>query len=188
MSGFRVAFGGAVERFGVEPDLLTYGKVIGGGLPVGAVAGRQTLMELLAPVGPVYQAGTLAGNPVAVSAGLAALQCLKELNPYPEFERRAERWASGVSAAAQQAGVPCVAYHCGSMLGIFLCEGPIRGYQDLQRGNLEMFKKLFHALLRRGVYIAPSAFEAGFLSAAHSDDDIEETIAAFRSAFVEILD
>ncbi len=177
MTGFRVAFGGAQELYGVMPDLTTLGKVIGGGLPVGAYGGRKEIMQLIAPAGPVYQAGTLSGNPLAVAAGLAMLRHLKE-HPevYPQLESRAARLC-----AAMPAGV--TVNRVGSMFTYFFHDGPVTDYASAKRSDTERFARFFRAMLQRGIYLAPSQFEAGFLSAAHTDEDIEETIAAASEAF-----
>ncbi|HEV2147567.1 MAG TPA: glutamate-1-semialdehyde 2,1-aminomutase [Longimicrobiaceae bacterium] len=182
MTGFRVAPGGAQERFGVRPDLTTLGKVIGGGLPVGAYGGRRDVMERIAPVGPVYQAGTLSGNPLAMAAGLAQLRMLRETDPYPELERRTARLVEGLLASAAEAGVPATGGSFGSMWGTFFTEGPVRDFTDAKRSDVALFRRFFHACLERGVFFAPSAFEAGFLSTAHTDTDVEETIGRAREA------
>jgi glutamate-1-semialdehyde 2,1-aminomutase len=182
MTGFRVAPGGAQERFGVRPDLTTLGKVIGGGLPVGAYGGRRDVMEQVAPVGPVYQAGTLSGNPLAMAAGLAQLRMLREADPYPELERRTARLVEGLLANAAEAGVPATGGSFGSMWGTFFTGGPVRDFAGAQRSDVALFRRFFHACLERGVFFAPSAFEAGFLSTAHTDTDVEETIGRAREA------
>ncbi|HEX7243879.1 MAG TPA: glutamate-1-semialdehyde 2,1-aminomutase [Longimicrobiaceae bacterium] len=176
MTGFRVAPGGAQERFGVRPDLTTLGKVIGGGLPVGAYGGRRDVMERVAPLGPVYQAGTLSGNPLAMAAGIAQLRVLRDENPYAELERRTARLVEGLLANAAALGVPATGGSLGSMWGVFLAEGPVRTFADARRSDVALFRRFFHECLRRGVFFAPSAFEAGFLSTAHTDQDVEDTI------------
>ena len=182
MTGFRVAPGGAQERWGITPDLTTLGKVIGGGLPVGAYGGRAEVMEQVAPVGPVYQAGTLSGNPLAMAAGLAQLRVLRDENPYPELERRTKRLVEGLLANAAEAGVPASGGSFGSMWGTFFAAGPVRSFEDAKKSDVELFRRFFHASLDRGVFFAPSAFEAGFLSTAHTDADVEETIGRAREA------
>lgn len=185
MTGFRVALGGARELYGVTPDLTTLGKVIGGGLPVAAYGGRRDLMELVAPSGPVYQAGTLSGNPLAMAGGLATLRGLT-----PEVQAtmtaRTRRLAEGVATIARACDVPCTAGSVGSMWGFFLREAPVRSFADARMADVSLFKRFFHEALRRGVYLAPSAFEAGFMSAAHDDAVIDETLdrldAAMRAA------
>ncbi|HZG43847.1 MAG TPA: glutamate-1-semialdehyde 2,1-aminomutase [Longimicrobium sp.] len=182
MTGFRVAPGGAQELFGIRPDLTTLGKVIGGGLPVGAYGGRADVMAHVAPVGPVYQAGTLSGNPLAMAAGLAQLKILRDENPYPELERRTRRLVEGLLANGAEMGVPMCGGSYGSMWGVFLAAGPVRTFEDAKGSDVETFRRFFHAALRRGVFFAPSAFEAGFLSTAHTDQDVEETISRARDA------
>ena len=187
MTGFRVAPGGAQERFGVRPDLTTLGKVIGAGLPVGAYGGRRDVMDHIAPVGPVYQAGTLSGNPLAMAAGLAQLRILRDENPYPELERRTRRLVSGLLAGAAELGVPMVGGSLGSMWGVFLASGPVRSFDDARRSDVALFQRFYHGVLRRGVFFAPSAFEAGFMSTAHTDHDVEETVSRAREALREAL-
>ncbi len=182
MTGFRVSRGGAQERYGVRPDLTTLGKVIGGGLPVGAYGGRADVMDFVAPVGPVYQAGTLSGNPLAMAAGLAQLRILRDEDPYPALERRTARLVEGLLEVMGERGVPASGGSAGSMWGVFLAGGPVRSFEDAKKADVALFNRFFHALLERGVFFAPSAFEAGFLSTAHSDDDVEETIARSRDA------
>jgi glutamate-1-semialdehyde 2,1-aminomutase len=182
MTGFRVAPGGAQERFGVRPDLTTLGKVIGAGLPVGAYGGRREIMERVAPVGPVYQAGTLSGNPLAMAAGLAQLRVLRETDPYPALERRTARLVQGLLTAAAELGVPMTGGSLGSMWGVFFADGEVRCYADAQRSDVELFRRYYHGCLDRGVFFAPSAFEAGFLSTAHQDADIDETLDRARAA------
>lgn len=182
MTGFRVAPGGAQERFGIRPDLTTLGKVIGAGLPVGAYGGRKDIMDHVAPLGPVYQAGTLSGNPLAMAAGIAQLRILRDENPYPVLERRTRRLVEGMLEIGREMGVPITGGSLGSMWGVFLAEGPVRSFEDAKRSDVELFRRFFHAALDRGVFFAPSAFEAGFLSTAHGDDDIEETLHRAREA------
>ncbi len=187
MTGFRVAPGGAQERFGIRPDLTTLGKVIGGGLPVGAYGGRGDVMDWIAPVGPVYQAGTLSGNPLAMAAGLAQLRILREENPYPLLERRTQRLVEGMLGVGAELGVPMTGGSLGSMWGVFLAAGPVRSFEDAKRSDVELFRRFFHAALRRGVFFAPSAFEAGFTSTAHTEQDVEETISRAREALRDAL-
>jgi glutamate-1-semialdehyde 2,1-aminomutase len=186
MTGFRVAPGGAQERFGVVPDLTTLGKVIGGGLPVGAYGGRRELMERVAPTGPIYQAGTLSGNPLAMAAGLAQLRLLRETDPFHELERRTRRLADGLVAAIRRAGYPATGGSLGSMWGIFFSPEPVRSFADAQRSDVERFRRFFHECLQRGVFLAPSAFEAGFLSTAHTEGDIDETLDRAATAALAI--
>ncbi len=176
MTGFRVSRGGAQERFGIEPDLTTLGKVIGGGLPVGAYGGRAEIMRQVAPVGPIYQAGTLSGNPLAMAAGLAQLRILDETNPFDELERRTCRLVDGLLRVIRERGIPATGGSLGSMWGIFFSEAPVRSFSDAQRTDIGRFRDFFHGCLDRGVFFAPSAFEAGFLSTAHGEGDIDETI------------
>jgi len=186
MSGFRVSLAGAADRFGIAPDLITMGKIIGGGLPLAALGGRSEIMKKLAPVGPVYQAGTLSGNPLAVAAGIAALKFLKTENPYPQLEEMCGCLVTGLRNAASKAGVPFVADSCGAMFGFFFSENMPRNFTEVKRSDVERFKKFFHLMLQDGVFFAPSAFEAGFIGAAHSNKDIEETIAKAEKAFAKL--
>ena len=178
MTGFRVSLGGAQERFGITPDLSCFGKIIGGGLPVGAFGGRAEVMDVLAPDGPVYQAGTLSGNPLAMAAGLAALEELKNGAVHEQLEAKAARLEAGLNAAAEKAGIPVISQRAGSMSCLFFSEQPVHNLADAMQADRERFKKYFHGMLAEGVYLAPSAFEAAFLSAAHTDADIDATIAA----------
>jgi glutamate-1-semialdehyde 2,1-aminomutase len=187
MTGFRVAPGGAQEHFGVRPDLTTLGKVIGAGLPVGAYGGRRDIMDHIAPVGPVYQAGTLSGNPLAMAAGLAQLRILRDENPYPELERRTWRLVAGLLAGAAELGVPMVGGSLGSMWGVFLAAGPVRSFEDARGSDVALFQRFYHGALRRGVFFAPSAFEAGFMSTAHTDEDVDQTIQRARDSLREAL-
>jgi glutamate-1-semialdehyde 2,1-aminomutase len=183
MTGFRVARGGAQELYGIKPDLTCLGKIIGGGLPVGAFGGRREIMDQVAPVGPVYQAGTLSGNPLAVTAGLTTLRLLKSLNPYPQLERATARLVEGMNEAAREAGVAAVSNRVSSMFTTFFAPEPVTDWTSAARSDREAFGRFFHAMLEAGVYLAPSQFEAGFVSTAHSDEIIERTIAASRRAF-----
>ena len=178
MTGFRVSLGGAQERFGITPDLSCFGKIIGGGLPVGAFGGRAEVMDVLAPDGPVYQAGTLSGNPLAMAAGLAALEELKNGAVHEQLEAKGARLEAGLNAAAEKAGIPVITQRAGSMSCLFFSEQPVHNLADAMQADRERFKKYFHGMLAEGVYLAPSAFEAAFLSAAHTDVDIDATIAA----------
>ena len=182
MTGFRVAPGGAQARLGVRPDLTTLGKIIGGGMPVGAYGGRAELMRLVAPEGPVYQAGTLAGNPVAMAAGLATLLETERPGFYEALERRTARLVAGIGDAARRHGVPVTAGHAGSMWGAFFTGGPVRNFAEAKRADAGLFARWHRAALERGVYLAPSAFEAGFVSSAHTDADIDFTIAQLDAA------
>ncbi len=178
MTGFRLARGGAQERFGITPDLSCFGKVIGGGLPVGAFGGRAEIMDLLAPAGPVYQAGTLSGNPLAMAAGIAALEQLQETNAYELLEGLGARLEAGFRAAAASAGVPMQINRCGSMFCGYFSSQPVANLADAMKSDRERFKKYFHGMLEAGIYIAPSQFEAGFLSTAHTQADNERTVEA----------
>jgi len=178
MTGFRVSLGGVQERFGITPDLSCFGKIIGGGLPVGAFGGRAEVMDVLAPDGPVYQAGTLSGNPLAMAAGLATLEELKTGSVHEQLETIGARLESGLNAAAERAGIPVITQRVGSMSCLFFAEQPVHNLTGAMKADRERFKKYFHGMLAEGVYLAPSAFEAAFLSAAHTEADIDSTIAA----------
>jgi len=180
MTGFRVALGGAQARFGIRPDLTTLGKVIGGGLPVGAVGGRREIMEKLAPLGPVYQAGTLSGNPVAVAAGLATLKVVSEKGFHEKVEATTRRLVEGLAA---EGGKDFCAQSIGSMFGVYFRASPPTSFAEVMQCDRERFNRFFHAMLERGVYLAPSAYEAGFVSAAHGATEIEATLAAARESF-----
>ena len=178
MTGFRVSLAGAQGRFGITPDLSCFGKIIGGGLPVGAFGGRAEIMDVLAPDGPVYQAGTLSGNPLAMAAGIAALEELQSGAVYERLEVLGARLEKGLNAAAEKAGVPVVAQRAGSMSCLFFADQPVNNLADAMLANRERFNKYFHGMLAQGVYLAPSAFEAAFLSAAHTETDVDATISA----------
>ena len=183
MTGFRVALGGAQARFGIGPDLTTLGKVIGGGLPVAALGGRREIMEKLAPLGPVYQAGTLSGNPVAVAAGLATLQLVEQEGFIEKVEATTRRLVEGLANEAQQAGVTFSSQSIGSMFGLYFRAAPPRSFAEAMQCDRERFNRFFHAMLEQGIYLAPSAYEAGFVSAAHGAAELEATFAAARKAF-----
>ena len=178
MTGFRVAMGGAQARFGIRPDLSCFGKVIGGGLPVGAFGGRGEIMDHLAPLGPVYQAGTLSGNPLAMAAGIAALEALEAGNTHALLEARGQQLEEGLRRAAERARVPVQFNRCGSMFCAYFTAAPVRNLDDAMKSDRERFAKYFHGMLDEGIYLAPSQFEAGFLSAAHTPADVEQTIGA----------
>ncbi|HSM99759.1 MAG TPA: glutamate-1-semialdehyde 2,1-aminomutase [Rudaea sp.] len=186
MTGFRVALGGAQARYGITPDLSTFGKIIGGGMPVGAYGGRREIMEKVAPSGPIYQAGTLSGNPVAMAAGLAMLELIQARGFYDDLERRSALLVDGLTAVATEAGVPFSTNRVGAMFGLFFTPEKVETYAQATACDVPAFNRFFHAMLARGVYLAPSAFEAGFLSAAHSEQDIADTIQAARESFPEI--
>lgn len=183
MTGFRVAVGGAQELYGIEPDLTTLGKVIGGGLPVGAYAGKDAIMQTVAPAGPMYQAGTLSGNPLAMTAGIETLKVLQQPGVFDEIEHKAVKLTEGIGQAAADAGVPVFQTRVGTMFSTFFTPEPVIDYDTAKRSDTDRFGRYFHAMLERGVYIAPSQFEAGFISLAHSSEDIDDTARAAREAF-----
>jgi glutamate-1-semialdehyde 2,1-aminomutase len=184
MTGFRVALGGAQALYGIEPDLTTLGKIVGGGMPVGAFGGKREIMQHISPLGPVYQAGTLSGNPVAMAAGLATLTALQAPGFHQRLLAGTERLVEGLKAAAHDAGVPLATNHVCGMFGFFFTDAPtVTSYAEATRCDVEAFKRFFHAMLAEGVYLAPSAFEAGFISITHGPDEIDATIAAARRAF-----
>ncbi len=176
MTGFRSARGGAQERFGVTPDLSCFGKIIGGGLPVGAFGGRAEIMDYLSPLGPVYQAGTLSGNPLAMAAGIAALEELQATGAYATLETLGEQFVTGMREAAKAAGLPVQLNACGSMFCGYFCDQPVYNLADAMKSDRDRFKRFFHGMLNAGIYLAPSQFEAGFISTAHTTADIDETI------------
>ena len=178
MTGFRVSLAGAQGKFGIKPDLSCFGKIIGGGLPVGAFGGRAEIMDVLAPEGPVYQAGTLSGNPLAMAAGIAALEELKSGEVHEQLEMMSARLEKGLTAAAEKSGLSVVTQRAGSISCLFFADQPVYNLADAMNADLERFKKYFHGMLTEGVYLAPSAFEAAFLSAAHTPEDIDLTIEA----------
>ncbi|MET0082814.1 MAG: glutamate-1-semialdehyde 2,1-aminomutase [Sedimenticola sp.] len=187
MTGFRVALGGVQGLYNVTPDLTTLGKVIGGGMPVGAFGGKREIMQKIAPLGPVYQAGTLSGNPVAMTAGLTTLELISEPGFFEALTEKTTRLVSGLTAQAKAAGVPVTSNQVGGMFGIFFTEADqVSDFAQSTACHQDQFKAFFHAMLRHGVYMAPSAFEAGFVSAAHSDEDLEATIEAAGESFKEI--
>jgi len=186
MTGFRVALGGAQALYNIKPDMTTLGKVIGGGLPVGAFGGRKDIMQCLAPVGSVYQAGTLSGNPVAVTAGLETLKIIQENGFYDKLTAQTKKLVDGLVQAAKEAGVTFSAQSVGGMFGIYFSEKCPASYDEVMQSNKEQFNKFFHSMLESGIYLGPSAFEAGFVSAAHTDDDIAKTVAAAKKAFLAI--
>src|SRR4249919_1141080 len=186
MTGFRVALGGAQARYGVTPDLSTFGKIIGGGMPVGAYGGRRDLMQQIAPSGPIYQAGTLSGNPVAMAAGLATLELVQAPGFYESLEARANQLCDGFEAAAREAGVPLTTNRSCAMFGLFFTDQKVESFTQATQCDVAAFRRFFHAMLRRGVYLAPSAYEAGFLSSAHGDTEIAHTLEAAREAFREV--
>ena len=182
MTGFRVALGGAQQRYGIQPDITTLGKIIGGGLPVGAYGGRTEIMNRIAPAGPIYQAGTLSGNPLAVAAGLATLRRLEKENPYARLESLGSQLEHGLIQAAAAAGVPVRVNRSGSMFTLFFTSRDVTDFESAKTCDSERFNKFFHAMLGQGVYLPPSQFKAAFISAAHTDADIERTIEAAKKA------
>jgi glutamate-1-semialdehyde 2,1-aminomutase len=187
MTGFRVAFGGAQQLYNIHPDLTTLGKIIGGGLPVGAYGGRAEIMDLVAPLGPMYQAGTLSGNPLAMAAGCATLKHLGDHKDeiYPRLEKLSGKLVEGVSAAAKEAGVSLCHNRVGSMFTWFFTPGPVTDWDSASKSNTEKFASFFHGMLDNGVYLPPSQYEAAFLSSAHTEQDIQETIATAKQAFAK---
>jgi glutamate-1-semialdehyde 2,1-aminomutase len=182
ITGFRVAYGGAQELYRVKADLTCLGKIIGGGLPVGAFGGRADVMNKLAPLGPVYQAGTLSGNPLAVTAGLAILKLLRESNPYVQLERLGSKLEQGLRAAAAEAGIQATVNRVGSMMTAFFTEGPVTDWPSAKNSDADRYARYFRAMLEEGIYLAPSQFECAFVSLAHTDELIDQTIAAARRA------
>jgi glutamate-1-semialdehyde 2,1-aminomutase len=185
MTGFRLAYGGAQELYGIKPDLTTFGKIIGGGLPVGAYGGRSEIMDIVAPLGPMYQAGTLSGNPLAMAAGIAQLKILREKKNeiYPRLESLSAKLVEGVAAAAKDAGVPLSFQRVGSMFTWFFNPGPVTDWSSAAKSDTAAFGRFFRNMLDAGIYLPPSQFEAAFLSYAHSEEDISKTIDAAKAAF-----
>jgi len=182
MTGFRVAPGGAQQLYGIRPDITTLGKVIGGGLPVGAYGGRSEIMNRVAPAGPIYQAGTLSGNPLAVAAGLATLQRLQNESPYERLELLGSRLERGLVEAGAAAGVPVRVNRAGSMLTVFFTNQDVIDFESAKTCDTERFKRFFQAMLENGIYLPPSQFEAAFISAAHTDANIQQTIESAKKA------
>ena len=187
MTGFRVAYGGAQELYGIKPDLTTFGKIIGGGLPVGAYGGPSQIMDLVSPLGPMYQAGTLSGNPLAMAAGIAQLKNLREKKSeiYPRLETLSAKLVEGVASAAKDAGVPLTFNRVGSMFTWFFNPDPVTDWESAVKSDTAAFGRFFRGMLEAGIYLPPSQFEAAFLSAAHSEEDVEKTIGSARMAFAE---
>lgn len=187
MTGFRVALGGAQAYYGVQPDLTTLGKIIGGGMPVGAFGGKKAIMQHIAPLGPVYQAGTLSGNPIAMAAGLAALKAISQPGVYDALTAKTTTLLQGLKQAADAAGVPFCTNQVGGMFGMFFTDqAEVSSYQQATKCNIDAFKRFFHLMLQQGIYLAPSAYEAGFLSLAHSDSDLAATIDAAKRSFAAL--
>ncbi|MES2909584.1 MAG: glutamate-1-semialdehyde 2,1-aminomutase [Pseudomonadota bacterium] len=184
MTGFRVALGGAQALYGVKPDLTTLGKIIGGGMPVGAFGGRRDIMSCIAPLGPVYQAGTLSGNPIAMRAGLMTLKLISQPGFHDQLSANTRALCDGLEAAGRAAGVPITTHQVGGMFGLFFSDKPVWSYEDTTHCDVEHFKRFFHAMLEEGIYLAPSAFEAGFVSIAHTSADIANTVAAAERALL----
>ncbi len=182
MTGFRVAYGGAQALYGITPDLTALGKVIGGGLPAAAYGASAAIMDHVSPVGPIFQAGTLSGNPLAMAAGLTTVQLLRDEPPYDRLEALASRLAEGLDRAATDAGIPHIVQRVGSMLTLFFHDGPVLNYDDARRSDTRLFARFFWGMLARGIYLPCSQFEAAFVSAAHTEDDIDRTIHAAREA------
>ena len=187
ITGFRISYGGAQAEFGVFPDITVLGKIIGGGFPVGAYGGRREIMEMVAPSGPVYQAGTLSGNPVAMAAGLATLQELIKPGVYENLNTLSARLEKGLKNAAKEAGIPLTVNRAASMLTCFFTPGPVIDYQSAKQANTDLYARFFWAMLERGVYLPPSQFEAVFVSTAHTESDIDATVEAAREAFATVL-
>ncbi|MDH3276041.1 MAG: glutamate-1-semialdehyde 2,1-aminomutase [Gammaproteobacteria bacterium] len=188
MTGFRVAKGGAQSLFGIQPDLTTLGKIVGGGMPAAAFGGRADIMASIAPDGPVYQAGTLSGNPVAMAAGLETLEQIDQPGFYEALGERTQQLVNGLAAAAHDAGIPLSVEQAGGMFGfVFTDSGPVRSFSQVSAANVDRFKLFFHGMLAEGIYLAPSAYEAGFVSAAHGNDELEQTLAAAAKVMAQKL-
>ncbi len=186
MTGFRLSLGGAQELYGIQPDLTTMGKVIGAGLPVGAYGGKKEIMMYVAPEGPVYQAGTLSGNPLAMAAGLKQLEILKDKNPYPELDTKGERLEKGMRNLIDKYGIKATVNRVGSMITMFFTDREVKNFDDAKSSDLELFNKFYKLMLDKGIYLAPSQFEASFLSTAHSDEDINRTLNAIEDTFKQL--
>ena len=186
MTGFRVAFGGAQERYGITPDLSCFGKIIGGGLPVGAYGGRHEIMAHIAPRGSVYQAGTLSGNPLAMAAGIATLKQLKAPSFFESLDAQAEKLITGLASLAEKASIPVFCARSGAMLGLFFTDQPVNSFADAKKSNLERFSSYYKGMLENGIYLAPSQFESFFLSAAHDDEAIQQTLSAAEKVFATL--
>jgi glutamate-1-semialdehyde 2,1-aminomutase len=186
MTGFRIAYGGAQEKFGITPDLTTLGKVIGGGLPVGAYGGRKDIMQMVAPAGSMYQAGTLSGNPLAMTAGIKTLEILRQPGTYDQLDRITKRLSEGLLQVAKETGHAACGGQISGMFGLFFAAGPVHNYEDAKASDLSKFSRFHRGMLERGVYLAPSQFEAGFTSLAHTDADIDRTLEAAREVMASL--
>jgi glutamate-1-semialdehyde 2,1-aminomutase len=186
MTGFRIAYGGAQEKFGITPDLTTLGKIIGGGLPVGAYGGRKEIMEMVAPAGPMYQAGTLSGNPLAMTAGIKTLELLQRAGTYEQLDRITQKLANGMVQIAKETGHAACGGSISAMFGFFFTTGPVHNYEDAKKSDLAKFARFHRGMLERGVYLAPSQFEAGFTSLAHTNEDIDRTLAAAQEVMASL--
>jgi glutamate-1-semialdehyde 2,1-aminomutase len=186
MTGFRIAYGGAQEKFGITPDLTTLGKVIGGGLPVGAYGGRQDIMSMVAPAGPMYQAGTLSGNPLAMTAGIKTLELLQKAGTYEYLEQMTKKLANGLLQIAQETGHPACSDSISAMFGLFFTAGPVHNYEDAKKSDLAKFARFHRGMLEHGIYLAPSQFEAGFTSFAHTEEDIDRTLEAAKDVMSQL--
>jgi glutamate-1-semialdehyde 2,1-aminomutase len=180
MTGFRISYGGVQQRFGVTPDLTTMGKVIGGGLPVGAYGGRKDIMSMVAPAGPMYQAGTLSGNPLAMTAGIKTLELLQKPGTYEYLDKITKRLSDGLLQIAKETGHAACGGSVSGMFGLFFCEGPVHNFEDAKMSDVTKFGRFHRGMLEQGIYLAPSQFEAGFTSLAHTEEDIDRTLAAAR--------
>jgi glutamate-1-semialdehyde 2,1-aminomutase len=186
MTGFRIAYGGAQQKFGVTPDLTTMGKVIGGGLPVGAYGGRKEIMSMVAPAGPMYQAGTLSGNPLAMTAGIKTMELLQKPGAYEYLEKITKRLADGLLQIAKETGHAACGGNISAMFGLFFCAGPVHNFEDAKQSDVAKFGRFHRGMLEQGIYLAPSQFEAGFTSLAHTEEDIDRTLAAARIVMSKI--
>ncbi len=186
MTGFRIAYGGAQQKFGITPDLTTMGKVIGGGLPVGAYGGRKDIMSMVAPAGPMYQAGTLSGNPLAMTAGIKTLELLQKPGAYEYLDKITKRLADGLLQIAGETGHAACGGQIGGMFGLFFCAGPVHNFEDAKKSDVAKFGRFHRGMLEQGIYLAPSQFEAGFTSLAHTEADIDRTLAAARAVMSQI--
>ncbi len=186
MTGFRIAYGGAQEKFNVTPDLTTLGKIIGGGLPVGAYGGRQDIMSMVAPAGPMYQAGTLSGNPLAMTAGIKTLELLNKPGTYEQLNKITQKLADGLLAIGKETGHALCGGYISAMFGMFFHKGPVHNYDDAKKSDLTKFSKFHRGMLERGIYLAPSQFEAGFTSLAHTEEDIDRTLAAAKEVMTTL--